>query len=301
MRLELLIPTPPTPSPSPPVWAFNYRAQAGCEAPDNLMLRAVVTWWEPMEECVEENVGVRYHDTLLLSHLDICFLNVRPGEVPWLGPPNSQLRSSTTTCMPHHHHRQCNGFVKLWKPRFIWDFAPDFLCDINVWKIGQFPGHHFAFQTVFPALHAWVFIPDLTVIRSLLYWFYSQVVVSVAGIPLVIVVVGILCLVVLDGLGPLAKLPVGEVLQLTRHIFTVSRGRWRSEEWPGWQASTFCNIQTTHTNINIWRCLHCKNSFILFLQSSVALYKWHTLPRPGDNKYQRRSIRSLVIYRYYRC
>ena len=50
-------------------------------------------------------------------------------------------------------------------------------------------------------------------------------VVSVAGIPLVIVVVGILCLVVLDGLGPLAKLPVGEVLQLTRHIFTVSRGR----------------------------------------------------------------------------
>ena len=27
-----------------------------------------------------------------------------------------------------------------------------------------------------------------------------------------------------DGLGPLAKLPVGEVLQLTPHIFTVSVG-----------------------------------------------------------------------------
>ena len=48
--------------------------------------------------------------------------------------------------------------------------------------------------------------------------------VSVVGILVVVVVVGILYLVVVDGLGPVAQLTVGEVLQLTREIFTVSRG-----------------------------------------------------------------------------
>ena len=49
--------------------------------------------------------------------------------------------------------------------------------------------------------------------------------VSVVGIlVVVVVVVGILYLVVVDGLGPVAQLTVGEVLQLTREIFTVSRG-----------------------------------------------------------------------------
>ena len=38
---------------------------------------------------MQENVGVRYHDTLLLSLLYICFLNVGPGEVPWLVPLHS--------------------------------------------------------------------------------------------------------------------------------------------------------------------------------------------------------------------
>ena len=48
-------------------------------------------------------------------------------------------------------------------------------------------------------------------------------VVRVASIPVVIVVLGFLYLVVgEDGLGPLAKLPVGEVLQLTRHTFSRS-------------------------------------------------------------------------------
>ena len=41
---------------------------------------------------------------------------------------------------------------------------------------------------------------------------------------ILVVVVGILYLVVGDGLGPLAGLTVGEVLQLTREIFTVSPG-----------------------------------------------------------------------------
>ena len=54
---------------------------------------------------------------------------------------------------------------------------------------------------------------------------YSQVdVLSVLLDILVVVVVGILYLVVGDGLGPLAGLTVGEVLQLTREIFTVSPG-----------------------------------------------------------------------------
>ena len=41
---------------------------------------------------------------------------------------------------------------------------------------------------------------------------------------ILLLLLGLLYLVVVDGLGPLAKLPVSEVLQLTREIFTVSRG-----------------------------------------------------------------------------
>ena len=36
-------------------------------------------------------LGSEYHDTLLLSHLYICFLNVPSGEVPWLVPRPSTL------------------------------------------------------------------------------------------------------------------------------------------------------------------------------------------------------------------
>lgn len=71
----------------------------------------------------------------------------------------------TPTLHLSHHYQWI--YIKLWKTSFIRGFAPDFLCDINVRKIGQFPGHHFVFQTVFPALHGWVFIPDLRLIRSL--------------------------------------------------------------------------------------------------------------------------------------
>ena len=50
-------------------------------------------------------------------------------------------------------------FLQTWKTSWISDSAPDFSDDMNVWKIGQFPGHHFTSQTVFPALHGGLFYP----------------------------------------------------------------------------------------------------------------------------------------------
>ena len=74
-----------------------------------------------MEECVEENVGVRYHDTLLLSHLYICFLNVRPREVSWLVP---LLSTPPSTCPITIHHQGIYQNFKTWfhlrfRPRFL--------------------------------------------------------------------------------------------------------------------------------------------------------------------------------------
>ena len=74
-----------------------------------------------------------------------------------------RFRGSSTNGPAYHRE----FFLQTWKTSWISDSAPDFSDEMNVWKIGQFPGHHFTSQTVFPALHGGLFIPDLSLVWSL--------------------------------------------------------------------------------------------------------------------------------------
>ena len=102
---------------------------------------------------MEQNVGVRYHDTLLLSHL-------------YLFPQWSGRRGSVFEAVPIHS-------ATFDKPRLIPDFAEDFSCDIDVLKIGQFRAQCRPLQKVRPFLEVPIFLRWLAVILApglVLWW-----------------------------------------------------------------------------------------------------------------------------------